>query len=529
MSENQKEILKTQLWKIAELLRGRMNASEYQNYILGFIFYKYLSEKQEIYADRLLEADGFRYIELHENVKDAEVTEYLAHIREHSVENLGFFIPPSELFGYIVKKGRGELGGDTFILEDLKLALSNIENSTAGFDSEEDFAGLFEDVDLTSSKLGRTESQKNQVIVEVLKLLDEVDFEFSDIKSDLLGDAYEYLISEFAASAGKKGGEFYTPAQVSRILSRIVTHDKKRIKSVYDPTCGSGSLLIHVGEFAEVAHYYGQELNPTTYNLARMNMILHNLQYSRFSIKQGDTLEEDHFPELKAEAVVANPPYSAHWKGSDNPLFATDERFAQYGALAPKKTADYAFVCHMLYHLADNGTMAVLMPHGVLFRGAAEGKIRRYIVERLNYLDAVIGLPPNLFFGTSIPVCIMVFKKCREAKNDILFIDASKEYRPGKNQNHLDDEHIEKIVTTYTERKELDKYSHRATMEEIIENDYNLNIPRYVDTFEEEEPVDIEAAAHEIVELEAKEKEIDEKIAAFCKELGIEPPFGGEK
>ena len=524
MSEDQKKILEQQLWNIADTLRGKMNADEYRNYILGFIFYKYLSEKQEAYADKLLEPEGMIYANLNPN--DGEEAAYIEAIRDESLENLGFFLAPDQLFDYIVRKGKGEFGDDTFILEDLKNILNAIEQNTMGNESEEDFIGLFEDVDLTSAKLGKTEKKKNDVIVEVLSHLANIDFKLSDAKSDVLGDAYEYLIGKFASGAGKKAGEFYTPAQVSRILARIVTLDKERIKSAYDPTCGSGSLLIRLGNYADVAHFYGQELNRTTYNLARMNMILHNIHYSKFSIRQGDTLEDDHFPHLRAEAVVANPPFSAKWKGSDNPLFATDERFSQYGVLPPKSTADYAFVEHMLYHLAENGTMAVVLPHGVLFRGAAEGKIRRYIVERLNWLDAVIGLAPNLFYGTSIPACILVFKKCRRDDDNILFIDASKEYTKGKNQNYLEDSHIDKIIDTYANRREIEKFSHLATLKEVEENDYNLNIPRYVDTFEEEEPIDIEEVAYHIRELEKKEKEVDHTIKKFCKELGIEPPFG---
>ncbi len=518
MSEEQLRVLERQLWNIADLLRGKMNADEYKNYILGFIFYKYLSEKQELYADELLKEDGIKYIEL----DDEEIIE---EIEQDSLENLGFFLRPNELFRYLIKKGKGEFGEDRFILEELAKTLKAIEDRTYENESSEDFIGLFEDVDLTSPKLGKSPDDKNALIIEIFSYLDEIDFDIQNPKSDILGSAYEYLISQFAAGAGKKGGEFYTPAQVSRILAQIVTLNKQKIKSVYDPTCGSGSLLIRVGDYAEVGHYYGQELNRTTYNLARMNMILHNIHYKRFSIRQGDTLEDDKFIDLQAEAIVANPPFSAKWKGKDNPLLKSDERFSPYGDLAPKNTADYAFVTHMLYHLAEDGVMAVVLPHGVLFRGGAEGKIRRAIIEKFNYLDAVIGLAPNLFYGTSIPACVLVFKKCRE-NEDILFIDASKEYEKGKNQNYLKDEHIKKIVDTYRERKEIEKFSHLASLEEIKENDFNLNISRYVDTFEEEEPIDIAAVAKEIKELETKEKEIDSVIAQFCKELGIDMPFG---
>ena len=525
MSDEQKRILMRELWNIADLLRGKMNAGEYKNYILGFIFYKYLSEKQEIYVNEemgLKEETGVNYIDFNASIPEYE--EYIKEIESASFSSLGFFLKPNELFNYLVKKANKS----EFILEDLKNALNAIENRTFGKESEEDFVGLFEDVDLTSPKLGKNEKDKNALIVDIFKHLARIDFDIKNPKSDILGDAYEYLIGEFAAGAGKKGGEFYTPAQVSKILAQIVTLNRPEIKSIYDPTCGSGSLLIRAREYAKIGHFYGQELNRTTYNLARMNMLLHGIHYDNFTIRQGDTLTDDKFPDLKAEAIVANPPFSAKWKGKDDPILSNDPRFKPYGALAPKSSADYAFVTHMLYHLGDDGVMAVILPHGVLFRGGAEEKIRRAIIEKFNYLDAVIGLAPNLFYGTSIPACVLVFKKCRE-RDDVLFIDASKLYEKDKNQNYLKDEHIQKIIETYKDRKEIDKFSHLANLDEIKENDFNLNIPRYVDTFEEEERVDIKEVANKIKELETKEKEVDNKIALFCKELGIDAPFGEMK
>ena len=525
MSNEQKRILMRELWNIADLLRGKMNADEYKNYILGFIFYKYLSEKQEIYVNEelgLVEEVGVDYLNLNENIENYD--ELIKEIEEASFESHGFFLKPNELFNYLVKKANGEFGSDTFILEDLQNALNAIEQRVFGRESEEDFIGLFEDVDLTSPKLGKTENDKNALIIDIFKSLSKIDFDIKNPKSDILGDAYEYLIGEFAAGAGKKGGEFYTPAEVSKILAQIVTLGKNKIKSVYDPTCGSGSLLIRTKDYAKISHFYGQELNRTTYNLARMNMLLHGIHYKDFTIRQGDTLTDDKFPDLEAEAIVANPPFSAKWKSKDDPTLANDERFIPYGALAPKSAADYAFVTHMLHHLSDDGVMAVVLPHGVLFRGGAEEKIRKAIIEKFNYLDAVIGLAPNLFYGTSIPACVLVFKKCRE-NDDILFIDASKLYEKGKNQNYLKEEYINKIIQTYANREEIDKFSHRASLEEIKENDFNLNIPRYVDTFEEGEPVDIEKVAKEIKELNKKEQEIDKKIAKFCEELQIDTPF----
>lgn len=525
MSDEQQKVLERQLWGVANLLRGKMNADEYKNYILGFIFYKYLSEKLENYViEKLLVQEDMLFSEIKEDTIEGK--KYLEEIKKACLGHLGFFLKPSELFSYIVRKGKGEIKNqESFILEDLKNILNNIERTSAGTASEDDFKGLFDDMDLTSTKLGAREKDKNDVVVEVLSLLNGIDFRIDDSRGDLLGDAYEYLIGEFAAGAGKKGGEFYTPAQVSRLLAQIVAVDKKKIKSVYDPTCGSGSLLLRLAEFTEVSNYYGQELNPTTFNLARMNMILHGVHFDHFLIRQGNTLTEDMHPDLKAEAIVANPPFSIQWKGESDPTLTHDERFSQYGRLAPKSAADYAFATHMIHHLADNGTMAIVLPHGALFRSGAEGHIRKYIIEKLNYLDAVIGLPSNLFYGTSIPATVLVFKKCRTEDEDILFIDASKEFEKQKNQNKLTDENIKKIFDTYKERKEIDKYSHRAKLDEIKENEYNLNIPRYVDTFEEEEQIDIKKVSSELKELYSNEESLKNKIVEFCDELKIDKPF----
>ena len=523
MSDEQKRLLEKQLWAVADTLRSSMNADEYKNYILGFIFYKYLSEKQEVYAESLLKNDKVDFADLDESKKKDQ--EYISAIKKASLEKLGFFLQPSQLFSQLVKKGKGEIGEDKFIVEDLKAVLNAIEQTSAGTDSEDDFKGLFDDVDLTSVRLGQTEKAKNERIVEILSHLSKIDFKLEDSKSDVLGDAYEYLISQFAAGAGKKAGEFYTPSQVSRLMAMIVTEGKKKLRSVYDPTCGSGSLLLRLGDYAQIVDYYGQEYNTTTYNLARMNMILHGVHFSHFKIENGNTLSDDKFPDLKAEAVVANPPFGAKWKGDADPTLSSDERFSQYGRLAPRGTADYAFVTHMLYHLSDNGTMTVVLPHGALFRGGAEAHIRKYIIEKLNYLDAVIGLPANLFYGTSIPATVLVFKKCRKEDDSILFIEASRESYKGKNQNFLDDKNIEKIFDTYKSRKEVEKYSHNASLDEIKGNDFNLNIPRYVDTFEEETPIDINKVASELRELKMKEEKLEKAIDESCDELGIKKPF----
>jgi type I restriction enzyme M protein len=523
MSDDQRKSLEQQLWNIANTLRGKMDADEFRDYILGFIFYKYLSEKMKTYADDILEADGITYEGLDESSKKGK--KYLDAIREEAVESLGYFLKPSELFSSVARRGNGNgKHGNVFILEDLHRILNNIEQSTMGTDSEEDFDHLFEDLDLTSTKLGRKVEDRNELISKVLAHLDKIDFRLKDIEADVLGDAYEYLIAQFAAGAGKKAGEFYTPQEVSKVLAKLVTVGKEKLKTVYDPTCGSGSLLLRVArEVKEVGRFYGQELNRTTYNLARMNMILHGVNYQKFDIKQEDSLERPMHPELRAEAIVANPPFSAHW--SANPLHLGDDRFSQYGRLAPSSKADWAFIQHMLHHLADNGTMAVVAPHGILFRGGAEGHIRKYLIEDRNYLDAVIGLPGNIFYGTTIPTCVLVFKKCKEHFNDILFIDASQGFEKRGNQNYLREEDIDRVVDTYKERSVQEKYSYVATIDEVKENEYNLNIPRFVDTSKEEEVVDLEATSKELRTLEDSMSETDIVVSDYCNQLGIPRPF----
>lgn len=512
MSEDQIK-LHQKLWDIANELRGNMDGGEFKNYILGFIFYKFLSEKIENTLNKELENDNLSFLEAYQ---DEELKEALT---EESLESLGYFIEPMHLFHNIVERAKNK----EFILEDLGSALKSVEASTQGHKSEEEFMGLFEDVDLTSSKLGKTVDQKNNLISTILLHLEDIDFKLDEANIDILGDAYEYLIGQFASGAGKKAGEFYTPQQVSQILASIVTMGKDRIKDVYDPTCGSGSLLLRVKKHCNfVGHFYGQELNQTTYNLARMNMVLHDIKYTDFSIMQGDTLEDPHHIGQKFEAVVANPPFSAKWSASE--LFASDERFNQYGRLAPKTKADFAFVQHMLHYLSENGTMAIVLPHGVLFRGAAESVIRKFIIKDRNYLEAVIGLPSNIFFGTSIPTVILVFKKCREQNDKILFIDASKNFVKAKNQSLLRSEDIDLIINTYSKKEEIDKYSHLATIDEIKDNDYNLNISKYVDTFVEDSPIDLSKVVMELTTLEEQINIVDKNIIKNCEELGITAP-----
>ena len=515
MSEELQQKLRTQLWAVANNLRGNMSANDFMYFSLGFIFYKYLSEKIENYVNQALENDEITFKQLWESQEEGAV-ELQDEVKKQCLENIGYFVEPQYLFTSIID----QIKHNENILPQLERSLKRIEDSTLGQESEEDFGGLFSDIDLASPKLGKTAEDKNKLISNVLIALNGIDFGADEATQiDVLGDAYEYMISQFAAGAGKKAGEFYTPQEVSRILAEIVTIGHNRLRNVYDPTCGSGSLLIRAANIGNAVEIFGQEKNPTTYNLARMNMLLHGIKFSNFKIENGDTLEADAFGDKQFDAIVANPPFSAEWSAADK--FNNDDRFSKAGRLAPRKTADYAFILNMIYHLNDGGTMACVAPHGVLFRGNAEGTIRRFIIENKNYVDAIIGLPANIFYGTSIPTCIIVMKKCRKEDDNILFIDASKEFEKVKTQNKLREEHINKIVETYRDRKEIEKYSHCATLKEIAENDYNLNIPRYVDTFEEEEPIDIKAVMAEIKELEAKRADLDKEIEGYLKELGI--------
>ena len=510
--QSQQAELQKQLWSIANSLRGNMDANDFKNYILGLIFYRYLSENLVNYVENVMLRNKIKYADMFKDKEQAQ--EFKSDLIEE--ENIGYCIEPEYLWSTLIdniKTGK-------FDISMLAKAVNVISESTLGNESEDDFENLFEDMDLNNSKLGRGEAERTKLISTIMLKIDDIDFHHEDAEIDVLGDAYEYLISNFAASAGKKAGEFYTPQQVSRILAKLVTLNKSKLQSVYDPTCGSGSLLLRVGKECKVSSYYGQEFNSTTYNLARMNMLLHGVSFKHFDIKNDDTLERPRHLDMKFDAIVANPPYSANW--SADPKFIEDERFSAYGKLAPKSKADFAFIQHMIYQLSDNGTMAVVLPHGVLFRGASEGVIRKYLIEEKNYLDAVIGLPANIFYGTSIPTCILVFKKCRENEDNILFIDASKDFEAGKNQNRLRDEDVDKIIETYKNRVEIEKYCHVASMSEIKENEYNLNIPRYVDTFEEEEEIDIKVVQQDLKDIDKQIAEVDKELNVYLKELGLE-------
>ncbi|MCQ2011300.1 type I restriction-modification system subunit M [Sporolactobacillus sp. STSJ-5] len=527
MSTNLQNIT-SQLWAMANELRGNMDASEYKNYILAFMFYRYLSEHQEQYLVENNVIDVADEQTINDAYLEQATGEDLADYIKDISSSLGYALAPEDTWESLIKK----INNSQVIPSDYQTIFDNF-NKNAGLNKEavQDFHGVFNDINLGDSRLGNSTNERAKSLNRIVKLVDGIDYKGEDGK-DILGVIYEYLIGQFAASAGKKGGEFYTPHEVSKILAKVVTDGVKESDntfSVYDPTCGSGSLLLTVqgelpgGDKPGAIKFFGQEKNTTTYNLARMNLMMHGVSFNNMTLSNADTLESDwpDGPDAKGidhprsfDAVVANPPYSAHWDNSETKL--KDPRFSEYGKLAPKTKADYAFILHSLYHLNDAGTMAIVLPHGVLFRGAAEGQIRQTIIEK-NYLDTVIGLPANLFYGVTIPTTILVFKKNRKTK-DILFIDASNEFEKGKNQNKLTDDNINKIIETYQNRVDVDKYAHVASLDEIKENDFNLNIPRYVDTFEEEAPINLDEV---IKQLEQDKKEIAELEAEINEQLKI--------
>lgn len=512
--------LSQKLWAIANDLRGQMDASEFKNYILGVIFYRYLSERTEMYmTDLLKNDDGITYEEAFAD------DEYRPVVEEWSLSKLGYVIKPENLFRNLIRKiTKFENDADKFSVEDFEKAINDLVGSTMGHESNKAFDGLFNDMRLQDSRLGETVSDRTEMIGRVMVRVSNIDFDLQDSQFDVLGTAYMILIGLFASDAGKKGGEFFTPAGPSKLCATLAALGLDEAKTVGDCTCGSASMLLEVQKHlttGKVGHFYGQELNATTYNLSRMNMIMHGIDWQNFDIYKGDTLKDDKYGDIKMTVQVCNPPYSLKW--SADKQFEDDPRYSGAGKLAPKGQADLAFVEHMIYHMdEDDGRVAVLLPHGVLFRGGAEETIRKYIIKDLNRLDAVIGLPANLFHGTGIPVCVLVLKSKRNGNaGNILFIDASKEFKAGKNQNVLEQKHIDKIVETYEKRVDVDKFAHVAEMSEIVENGYNLNIPRYVDTFEEEEPVDLKEVRNRIQKLEIDTKAAIDKAESILKELGL--------
>ena len=512
--------LSSQLWAIANDLRGGMDANEFRNYILGTIFYRYLSERTEMYMEDILKEDGISY----EHAFADE--DYKPIVEQWSLEHLGYIIRPENLFRELnrrIVKPNGD--ADKFSVEDYERAVNELTGSTLGHKSEKAFEGLFNDMRLQDTRLGDTVSERTEKIGKVIAKIGEIDMNLQDQQFDVLGTAYMILIGLFQSGAGKKGGEFFTATGPSKLCATLATLGLDEAKTVGDCTCGSGSMLLETQKHLtkqKVGHFYGQENNPTTYNLARMNMLMHGVDYQNFDLYKGDTLTNDMYgDELKLTVQVCNPPYSLKWSADSK--YLDDPRYSGVGKLAPKSHADLAFLQHMVYHMDEtDGRVAVLLPHGVLFRGGAEEEIRKYLIKDLNRLDAVIGLPANLFHGTSIPVVILVLKSKRNGNSDnILFIDASKEYKPGKSQNELTDENIQKIVETYEKRVDVERYAHVATIEEIIENGWNLNIPRYVDTSEEEEEIDILKVKAELADIQKQKQALIDKIMDTMEILGL--------
>ena len=511
--EGSKDLISV-LWSGADILRSKMDANEYKDYLLGIVFYKYLSDTFLIKVYDLIYDEKPKSLKVAlDAYKEALEDESAEELKEQIKSECHYLIEPQLTYTCFADAARN----NAFNRELLQKAFNNIEQS------DPLFVDLFTDIDLYSNRLGNGDQKQSDTISSLVKEIDKADLLNSD--AEILGNAYEYLIGQFASETGKKAGEFYTPQAVSKILTKIAIagQENKKGLSVYDPCMGSGSLLLNAKKYATepgYIKYYGQELNTSTYNLARMNMFLHGITPENQVLRNGDTLDGD-WPtgeETDFNMVLMNPPYSAKWSATAG--FLQDERFSDYGVLAPKSKADYAFLLHGLYHLKSNGTMAIVLPHGVLFRGAAEGKIREKLLRAGN-IYAVIGLPANMFYNTSIPTCIIVLKKHREGR-DVLFIDASKKFEKDKKQNKMTDEHIEEVLELYHKREEVEKQSYLASFEEIEENDFNLNIPRYVDTFEKEPDVDINAVLTDMKNIDDELEHVQGELVAQMKELTSE-------
>ena len=509
-TENSKDLISV-LWSGADILRSKMDANEYKDYLLGIVFYKYLSDSFLIKVyDMICDDKPESLKEALEAYKEELKGEYAEDLVKEMRDECHYVIEPELTYTYFADAARN----NAFNREQLQKAFNNIEQS------DPIFADLFTDIDLYSNRLGTGDQKQSDTVANLIKEIDKADLLNSD--AEILGNAYEYLIGQFASETGKKAGEFYTPQAVSKILTRIAIagQEEKRGLSVYDPCMGSGSLLLNAKKYSEQPQYikyYGQELNTSTYNLARMNMFLHGIVAENQKLRNGDTLDGD-WPtdeETDFNMVLMNPPYSAKWSAAAG--FLQDERFSEYGVLAPKSKADYAFLLHGLYHLKNNGTMAIVLPHGVLFRGAAEGKIREKLLRAGN-IYAVIGLPANLFYNTSIPTCIIVLKKHRDGR-DVLFIDASKKFNKGKKQNEMLDEHIDEVMNLYTKRETVEKEAFLASFEDIEKNDFNLNIPRYVDTFEEEEPIDLNMLLTDMKKTDEEIEKVEGEFLSLMKQL----------
>lgn len=510
--EQEREELHKAIWSIADDLRGSVDGWDFKQYVLGMMFYRYISENLTNYINAGEREAGdvdFDYAKL--SNEEAESA------REGLVQEKGFFILPSELFSNV----RARAKDDENLNETLERVFNNIENSAKGSESEDDFSGLFDDLDVNSNKLGATVAKRNDKLVKLMNGVGEMKLgNYQDNTIDAFGDAYEFLMSMYASNAGKSGGEFFTPQEVSELLTRLAVVGKTEVNKVYDPACGSGSLLLKaakvLGKDSIRQGFYGQEINLTTYNLCRINMFLHDISFDKFDIANEDTLiSPQHWDDEPFEVIVSNPPYSIKWVGDDNPILINDPRFSPAGVLAPKSKADMAFIMHSLSWLATNGTAAIVCFPGIMYRGGAEKKIRRYLVEN-NYIDCIIQLPSNLFFGTSIATCIMVMKKAK-ADNKVLFIDATKECVKVTNNNKLTEANIKAIVDAFTSREEKEHFAHLATFDEIKENDFNLSVSTYVELEDTREVIDIKKLNAEIAEIVKREEilraEIDKIIA----------------
>ncbi len=514
--EQEREELHRTIWNMANDLRGSVDGWDFKQYVLGMLFYRYISENFVKFVNAGEAEAGnndFDYVTLSD--ADAEVA------REDLIQSKGYFILPSELFCNVREKAPNNEN----LNETLEAVFRNIESSAQGHDSEESFKGLFDDIDVNSNKLGGTVAKRNEKLVKLLNGVADMKLgDYQDNTIDAFGDAYEFLMGMYASNAGKSGGEYYTPQEVSELLTKITIVGKKEVNKVYDPACGSGSLLL---KFAKILGkqnvrqgFYGQEINITTYNLCRINMFLHDIGYEKFNIGHGDTLTEPlHWDDEPFEAIVSNPPYSIKWEGDDNTLLINDERFAPAGVLAPKSKADLAFIMHSLSWLATNGTAAIVCFPGVMYRGGAEQKIRRYLIDN-NYVDCIIQLPDNLFFGTSIATCIMVLKKSK-TEGSILFIDASKECIKVTNNNKLSEKNINTILEAYTNRRDVKHYASVVSNDKVAENEYNLSVSSYVEQEDTREKIDIKKLNAEIKEIVAREEILRAEIDKIIAEIEV--------
>jgi type I restriction enzyme M protein len=512
----EREELHKAIWSIADDLRGSVDGWDFKQYILGIMFYRYISENMTNYineGERKAGDTNFDYAKLSD--EEAET------IRKEMVNEKGFFILPSELFTNVCKKAKD----DENLNETLERIFNNIENSAKGVESEEDFAGLFDDIDVNSNKLGATVAKRNDKLVRILDGIANIPLgNYKDNSIDAFGDAYEFLMSMYASNAGKSGGEFYTPQEVSELLTRLAIVGKTSVNKVYDPACGSGSLLLKsakiLGKDNVRNGFYGQEINLTTYNLCRINMFLHDIDYDKFDIACEDTLvSPEHWDDEPFEVIVSNPPYSIKWAGDDNAVLINDPRYSPAGVLAPKSKADFAFIMHSLSWLATNGTASIVCFPGILYRGGAEQKIRKYLIDN-NFVDCIIQLPDNLFFGTPIATCIMILKKSKK-DNSTLFIDATKECVKVTNNNKLTDKNIESIMKIFTDRKDIDYISKLVSNKEIGENDYNLSVSTYVEKEDTREKIDIDRLNKEIDEIVKRENVLREEIKKIIEEIEV--------